>query len=132
MKRLMQLVLFALLLGTGTAAAQMRGNEVCRYRGNVGPYAVTMILDATYSHSCGQEFVDYEGSYSYSKAGNSLRLEGYSIDSGKIILQEYTAKGRNSATWQLTEDRSGNLSGIFINNSSKKTFKVSLRRISRK
>lgn len=62
------------------------------YAGTLGEYDITMTLDQSKSN--------IDGSYTYTKYGNTLNLSG-SIDGTEISLNETTPKGNNSANWSL-------------------------------
>ena len=62
------------------------------YVGTLGEYDITMTLDQSKSN--------IEGSYTYTKYGNTLNLSG-SINGSEISLNETTPKGNNSANWSL-------------------------------
>lgn len=62
------------------------------YAGTLGEYDITMTLDQSKSN--------IDGSYTYTKYGNTLNLSG-SINGTEISLNETTPKGNNSANWSL-------------------------------
>lgn len=152
MKKLITTFLgFVLLLGIGGAADAVAASKKkakagssssapkkyiskSSYRGNIGSYAITMTLyisDEYHSNAAGGGVIEYEGSYTYTKAGNTLRLKGIqgAHNDWNIDLDEYTPKGRNSGKFYLEELNNGNLSGTFINTSTKQRFKVYLTKI---
>lgn len=102
-----------------------------RYTGYIGPYDITMTLYLT-SVSRSNNFADmyeYKGSYTYTQAGNTLRVEGLKHGYNMWSIDEYTPKGRNSGSFDLEEDDYGNLSGTFTNNSTGEEFYVYLKKL---
>lgn len=79
------------------------------FKGNVGEYAVTLKIKPTgtgyRSMAMGRYVNDYIGSYTYTKAGNTLRLKGHDgMSANELHLEEITPKGKISANWYLTFD----------------------------
>ena len=105
-----------------------------RYKGNIGPYDVRVDLKG-YNESrdigCGGIAMDLKGNYTYTKAGNSLRLEGFvCYGLGFMTLQEYTKSGKNSGTWDLnSDDGFYTVYGTFTNNSNGQVYNVYLKSI---
>ena len=104
-----------------------------KYVGKIGPYDVNVTLTETYfehSNAVGAHVTGIEGSYTYVKAGNSLKLEGEcgygSLDG--TFLEEYTPKGKHSGTWDMTGYYIGDkiMKGTFTNLSNGKKFPISL------
>ncbi len=127
MKSLARLLLVIVLcvIGQGFINAQ-----TYIYQGKVGQYDVKMTL-TPYDSDSAQGFGSrnyYRGKYTYIKAGNSLKLDGYDWTmTGMTVLEEYTPKGKHSGTWELKgfvgDD---DLTGIFTNLSTGKEFHVYL------
>lgn len=128
MKKVISLF-FALLISTVVLMA-----KTYKYTGNIGPYAVTVTLKEGaeyYSEGAATYITDITGSYTYTKAGNTLRLEGetgYGFLGG-TQLQEYTPKGRNSGSWYFEDCIVGEkiMRGTFTNLSTNERFPVTLR-----
>lgn len=122
--------LAVVMLATIPFAANAK-KDVTKYKGTVGPYAITMTLTVDGADAL-SSYQDVTGSYTYDKAQNTLRLEGsYGApwsDSPGYYLEEYTAKGKNSGVWKLKDTNTG-LQGTFQNLSNGKKFKVTLRRV---
>lgn len=117
-----------------SAYAPKKYISMSKYRGNIGPYDITMTLYLTYegySQAAGGDTMEYKGSYTYTGAGNTLRLEGVQcgLFGWHLMLHEYTPKGRNSGDFDLEEDDYGNLYGTFTNNSTGEEFSVYLTKI---
>lgn len=118
---------------TTATSKKKKYEDVWKLRGTVGPYAITMTLYVS-SHrlnGTGPRVFDFEGSYTYTKAGNTLRLEGHDnpFYPRPIQLEEYTKKGRNSGSWELWEDLESDKPryyGTFTNNSTGEEFEVNL------
>ena len=119
---------------TTATSKKKKYKEMWKLRGTVGPYAITMTLYVSEHRfgGVGAWVTDFEGSYTYTKAGNTLRLEGndnpfssYYGDARPIHLEEYTKKGRNSGSWDLHDDYP-RYYGTFTNNSTGEEFEVNL------
>lgn len=119
---------------TTATSKKKKYKEVWKLRGTVGPYAITMTLYVSEHRfrGVGAWVTDFEGSYTYTKAGNTLRLEGNVnpfLVPRPICLEEYTKKGRNSGSWELWEDQESDKPryyGTFTNNSTGEEFEVNL------
>ncbi len=120
---------------TTATSKKKKYDEVWKLRGTVGPYAITMTLYVSrfLSKAVGAWVTVFEGSYTYTKAGNTLRLEGNDnplcLYPRPIQLEEYTKKGRNSGSWELWEDQESakpRYYGTFTNNSTGEEFEVNL------
>ncbi len=114
-----------------SAYAPKKYYSVSKYRGNIGPYDITMTLYLT-DISRSDDFADmyvYKGSYTYTKAGNTMRLDGLKHGYNLWMLDEYTPSGRNSGNFDLAEDDYGNLYGTFTNTSTGEEFVVFLTKI---
>lgn len=112
------------------AEATSTGQEKLIYKGYIGPYEVKVNM-TLYNEVARQGFGtswDIKGSYTYTKAGNTLRLQGTSNTfSDYVEMDEYTPNGRNSGRW-LLEGFAGSdyLSGTFLNLSTGEEFDVTL------
>lgn len=105
-----------------------------KYIGKIGPYDVSVTLKETYneySNAMGTTVTGIEGSYTYTKAGNSLRLEGECGGGmlGGTSLEEYTPKGKHSGNWDLEGYYVGDkiMKGTFTNLSNGKKFTINLK-----
>ena len=116
------LIIVTLLVCSSTVNAQS-----IKYKGTIGPYEVKVILN--FIDGGGGFPSEYEGSYTYTKAGNTLRLKASSNKMAGTFIEEYTPKGVNSASWHL-DGKIGDtiLKGTFHNNLNGKNFKVNLKR----
>ena len=73
-----------------------------KYKGTIGPYEVKVSLNYIDNGGGINTFgADFEGSYTYIKAGNTLKLQGHSHRMTGSDFEEYTPKGVNSASWHL-------------------------------
>lgn len=98
-----------------------------KYKGTIGPYEVQVSLN--FIDGGGGVPSEYNGSYTYTKAGNTLRLEASSHKMTGTYIEEYTKKGVNSASWHLNGMIGDKvLKGTFHNNLNGKTFKINLKR----
>lgn len=98
-----------------------------KYKGTIGPYEVQVSLN--FIDGGGGFPSEYNGSYTYTKAGNTLRLEASSHKMTGTDIEEYTKKGVNSASWHLNGMIGDKvLKGTFHNNLNGKTFKINLKR----
>lgn len=118
---------------TTATSKKKKYEDVWKLRGTVGPYAITMTLYVSgFRSKVGAWVTVFEGSYTYTKAGNTLRLEGNDtpfLDPRPICLEEYTKKGRNSGSWKLWPDENSDYQkyyGTFTNNSTGEEFEVNL------
>ena len=129
MKKTITLLMLAIAFLIGAANAEAR---TYKYKGNIGEYGVTVTL-TQYDDDCRQGFGCinyYKGQYTYTKAGNTLKLEGtdWTMDE-HTHLDEYTKKVTHSGKWDLEGMVGDNvLRGTFRNLSNGKVFKVYLKR----
>ena len=105
-----------------------------KYVGKIGPYDVSVTMKETYdeySNAMGASVTGIEGSYTYTKAGNSLKLEGECGGGmlGGTFLEEYTPKGKRSGSWDMGGYYVGDkiMKGTFTNLSNGKKFSISLK-----
>lgn len=102
--------------------------DIIKYKGTIGPYEVEVSLN--YIDGGGGFPSEYEGSYRYIKAGNTLRLEASSHRMTGTDIEEYTKKGVNSASWHLDGMIGDKMfKGTFHNNLNGNSFKIKLKRI---
>lgn len=102
-------------------------------KGTIGNYEIKMTLipiRSTYEQAAGGYVTDYKGSYTYTKAGNTLKLSGTSI-MGTLTLEETTPAGKKSGIFDLQADYEGNYNyiGTFTNLSNGKEYPVKLKYI---
>lgn len=131
MKKAITICLFVvtLLMGGTTINA-----KTFKYVGKIGPYDVSVTMKETYveySNAMGTSVTGIEGSYTYLKAGNSLKLEGEcgGGNLGGTFLEEYTPKGKHSGSWDLEGYYVGDkiMKGTFTNLSNGKRFTINLK-----
>lgn len=126
MKRI--LILCMIMISSLLALA---GDGYTHYKGTVGPYAIKLKLKAnSQGDGGGWNRLDYTGSYTYTKAGNTLHLEGCTslMSHSEIVLIETTPKGKVSADWVLHYTDSG-LAGTMTVRKDKKTYNVKLKKV---
>ena len=131
MKKLFTLYLLIITLLAGGTALEAK---TFKYVGNIGPYDVSVTLKETYeehSNAVGGMVTGIEGSYTYVKAGNSLKLKG-ECGVGNLegtFLEEYTPKGKHSARWDMQGYYVGDkiMKGTFTNLSNGKKFSIYLK-----
>ena len=107
-----------------------------KYIGKIGSYDVKVTLKETYqehSNAMGTLVTGIEGSYTYTKAGNSLKLKG-ECGAGLLdgtFLEEYTPKGKHSGNWDMEGYYIGDkiMKGTFTNLSNGKKFSIYLKLI---
>lgn len=78
-----------------------------KYKGNIGPYDVVVTLtfyDYNFDSFVRAHNWKVKGSYVYTAAGNRLNLKGdfTQLIQPAVYLDEYTPKGKKTATWKLT------------------------------
>lgn len=124
-----KLILLMWAVISATCAMADNDTVVYHYKGYVGPYAITMTLRETPFLDGDWWRYDYEGSYTYTKAGNTLKLSGSSM-SGEIFLTETTRSGKESASWLLNHDSgSYDLVGTMRVLKNDKTYEVRLKEV---
>ena len=123
------LLVITLLIGGMTIEA-----KTFKYEGKIGPYDVNVTLKETYelhSNAVGGMVTGIEGSYTYVKAGNSLKLKGESCFGALYgtFLKEYTPKGKHSGDWDMQGYHAGDkiMKGTFTNLSNGKKFSIYLK-----
>lgn len=97
--------LFLILMTLSLCAFAQKG--YMHYKGYVGDQPITLklkIVDTYRSAAVGRVVDVYEGSYTYTKRGNTLKLEGHESDVGEYEFTETTPKERESAYWFLYSD----------------------------
>lgn len=108
-----------------------------KYKGNIGPYEVIVTLtfyDYDFDSMVRSNNWKVKGSYVYTEARNKLNLKGdfITLAGPYMQLEEYTPKGRKSATWSLEGDEDewfDYFEGDFENLSNGKEYKVYLRAV---
>lgn len=137
------LLLFISVLAVISVQAQSK-NKYHYFKGKVGSYDVTFKIreDGWHGFDGGdQQIIDFVGSYTYVKRGNTLNLEGHTSPDGvnengniEIELWETTPKGNTSAHWILESDPTydDTLTGKMTVLKTDKTYKVILHRVKTK
>lgn len=120
-----------LLLVSLSLITAMAQNGYMHFKGTVGPYDITLKLKITYEGGSivnGTWYNKLSGSYTYTKAGNTLYLKG-TQNWGGINLEETTPKGKLSAEWWLDGNPDSSLTGEMTVKKDGKTYPVRLRRV---
>ncbi|MCM1006222.1 MAG: hypothetical protein NC311_17860 [Muribaculaceae bacterium] len=95
-------------------------------KGNIDDYPISMELTYPNQDESDKSFVSVTGSYTYTKNGTSLRLEGTKSPYGEFTLNEFTKDGVNSGRFDIYFDVDGTMMGTFHNLINGKEFNVYL------
>lgn len=100
------------------------------FEGSIGPYPIKMwysLSNGYLDESATKSAVT--GKYTYTTQGTTLELSGIEYKSGYIILDERSAKGVNSGTFELYRNFDGqyDITGTFTNLRNNKKFDVKLK-----
>lgn len=131
MKKIITILMLLAIVFVGGMTADAK---TFKYVGKIGSYDVSVTLKETYqeySNAMGTTVTGIEGSYTYTKAGNSLRIEG-ECGGGMLdgtFLEEYTPKGKHSGSWDMEGYYVGDkiMKGTFTNLSNGKKFTINLK-----
>ena len=129
-----KVITICLLIITLFASGMTMDAKTFKYVGKIGSYDVRVTLKETYneySNGMATWVTGIEGTYTYIKAGNSLKLKG-ECGGGMLdgtFLEEYTPKGNHSGNWDMEGYYIGDkiMKGTFTNLSNGKKFPIYLK-----